>query len=161
MRRFYFILLISFILINQNTQAKNLHGRLGMGYNRQFPIIESKKIPAINLKYGLTPSSSIEIITGFKSKTDSSHIFALKIYKDLIKKISLNFYIAGGLGYLKLRSESGLSVMIAIGSEFFIPGLEEIGLSIETGIGGSNLKDEFVISTFGASFIESGINFYF
>lgn len=52
--------------------------------------------------------------------------------------------------------------MGTLGAEFFIPGLESVGFSFETGGALHNLSNgSMSFRTVGVSFIDAGMHFYF
>ena len=42
-----------------------------------------------------------------------------------------------------------------------MPGVESLGLTVETGASFGNLSGSFVLRTMGVSFLDAGIHFYF
>jgi hypothetical protein len=144
-----------------SANARDMHGRLGIGYNGEFgyPTV-TNGIPAISAKYGLSRDFAIEAIVGFATTTPSQSAFGAKLFKNFFFENNLNFFFFGGAG-LVTATASGFEFMAGLGVEFFIPGLESLGLSMETGVSGSSASGAFALRTLGASFLNAGMHFYF
>ena len=67
----------------------------------------------------------------------------------------------GGLGIINSNNIPGIEFLMGVGVEFFIPGLESLGLSMETGATFDNGNGNYAIKTLGVSFLDAGIHFYF
>lgn len=142
-------------------QARNLHARLGVGYNGQFESSESGGAPGISLKYGLTRDIAASLIVGFATSNPGNSVTGIKFFKNLFYETNLNFYFMAGGALLSANSQTGVEFLGGVGSEFFIPGVESLGFSVETGAEFSNLSGSFVLRTMGVSFLHAGIHFYF
>jgi len=165
-RPYAVLLLIGFLSVSltaSRAQAKELFGRIGLGYNAQFANTEQKNgVPAISIKYGLAPRSMIEVVGGFYSGPDGSGVAALKYMQTLHSESYANFYFLLGGGYVSANHQSGGEFLGGFGAEFFIPGVDSIGISFETGADIENVtSSSFIIKTFGISFIHAGMHFYF
>lgn len=162
--RLAFITLCS-LLSFQAAQAKELFGRLGLGYNAQFANTSvTNGAPAISLKYGLAPKTQLELVAGYYSGTGGSGVAALKFMRTLRAESYANFYFLLGLGRVSALSRSGTEFLGGFGGEFFIPGVDNVGISFETGLSAENItatSGSYVIKTFGASFINAGMHYYF
>lgn len=154
-----FVIILSFL--DSPSFAKDLHGRLGLGYNGQFAnSVALNGVPGVSLKYAFTRDLGVQGIFGFSTSTPSNLVTALKLYKNLFYDTNLNFYCFLGGGIVAANSINGAQFLTGFGTEFFIPGVESVGFSMETGISGDNLSGAFVIKTLGISFIQAGIHFY-
>ena len=145
--------------------SKELLGRIGLGYNAQFANTNLiNGVPAISVKYGLAPRLMMEIIAGFYSGTGGSGVAALKMMQTMHSESYLNFYYLIGAGTVSANSKNGTEFIGGLGTEFFIPGIESVGFSFETGLSLESLTSpsgSFVLKTFGLSFINAGMHFYF
>ena len=56
---------------------------------------------------------------------------------------------------------SGSQFLGGFGVEFFIPGVDSLGFSMETGASFDNLSGTFAMRTLGMSFLNAGMHFYF
>lgn len=152
-----------FLAFAPTAQARELEGRLGVGYNSEF----AATTPAgISLKYGLSRDLAVEIVGGISTATPTGSVFAVKAFKNVFLEPHLNFYFVGGLGLLTApttttTSSSGMVLLAGFGMEFFIPGVESLGLSVESGITFDNTSGSYAIKTLGVSFLNAGIHFYF
>ena len=156
-------LMMGLSIASEKAQAKELTGRMGLGYNAQFANTEQKNgVPAISLKYGVAPRTMVEIVAGFYSGPDGSGVAALKYMRTLHAENYANFYFLLGGGLVSANHKSGTEFLGGLGAEFFIPGVDNVGISFETGAAIENLtSNSFVIKTFGISFVHAGMHFYF
>ena len=163
--RFYLIfaaVLIAQTLIFHNAEARDLKGRLGVGYNSEFAnTSEVNGVPAISAKYGFSSSMHGSLILGMSTASPANSVVAAKVFQNIFNEVNLNFYGVLGVGLLAANSKSAVEVLGGVGTEIFIPGLESVGLSFEAGASLSNISGSFVLKTLGASFLEAGVHFYF
>ncbi|MBL7715768.1 MAG: hypothetical protein JNL01_09900 [Bdellovibrionales bacterium] len=155
---------ILFVLcgIAENASAKDLQGRLGLGYNAQFSNTQATNgVPALSLKYGATKDLALEAVIGVATTSPGNSVFGAKIFKNLFYETNLNFYFLAGGGLVAASGNSGAEFIGGFGAEFFIPGIESLGFSTEFGGSFSNLTGTFILRTMGISFINAGIRFYF
>lgn len=141
--------------------AKELQGRLGLGYNSQFSNSSATGgVPGISLKYALTRDIAVEAIVGVSTSSPSNSVAAGKFFKNLFFETNLNFYAMAGGGIIGANGTTGTEFIGGFGAEFFIPGLESLGFSMETGASFGNLDGSFAFKTLGVSFLNAGIHFY-
>lgn len=146
-----------------SAEARDLQGRLGLGYNAQFAnALVGSRIPGFSVKYGLTRDIAAEAIVGLSTASPTNSVTAVKFFKNLFLETNLNFYFTFGGGLVAANGRSGAEFQGALGAEFFIPGLESVGLSFEAGGSLHNLSEGgFSFRTLGASFLDAGMRFYF
>ena len=156
------LLLFFGLFCSPNSEAKELTGRLGIGYNAQFSQTSlTNGVPGISLKYGFAPRSMIEMIGGYYSGKTGTGVAALKYMHTLHPESYANFYFLLGGGLVSAEGKNGSEFIGGFGSEFFIPGVDSIGISFEAGMSIENItSDSFVLKTFGVSFINAGMHFY-
>lgn len=156
-------LIAGLLLLSPVASARDLHGRVGLGYNAQFAnSTATNGVPAIALKYAATRDIALEGIVGIATTTPGNSVFGVKFFKNLFMETNLNFYFALGGGVLSANNRSGAEFIGAFGAEFFIPGIESLGWSMETGGSFGNLADgSFALRTLGFSFLNAGMRFYF
>ncbi|MBY0472651.1 hypothetical protein K2X30_15910 [bacterium] len=143
-------------------EAKDLQGRFGLGYNNEFSSSSAENgVPAISFKYHFTKDIGMEGVIGASTASPSNSVFGVKFFKNLFYETNLNFYFMLGGGLLNASNRSGAEFLVGFGAEFFIPGLESLGFSVETGGSFGNLSGRFVLQTLGASFLNAGMHFYF
>lgn len=143
-------------------QARELQGRVGIGYNSEFAnYTASEPIPGVSLKYGLTRDIAIEGIVGLQTSSPSNSVTAVKFFKNVFYETNLNFYFMVGGGVVSQGGRTGAQFLGGMGAEFFIPGIESLGFATETGISFDNVSGTFLLKTLGVSFLNAGIHFYF
>lgn len=156
---------LPFLLVSasHDAAARDLQGRLGLGYNAQFANYRESggTVPAIAAKYAVTKDIALEGIFGVATTKPANSVIGMKFFKNLFFETNLNFYgmLAGGL--VTANSNSGVDFQGGFGAEFFIPGLESVGLSFEVGGELTNISGSMVFRTIGASFLHAGMRFYF
>lgn len=148
-------------LINSNAHAKDLSGRLGFGFTNDFSNSSSDRmVPAVSTKYGLSKDFHLLGALGFDTKSPSAFTLGGKIFKNIFYETNLNFFTSVGLAYVK-EAKSGVEVLGVLGAEFFIPGIDSLGLLFEAGVSASNVTGKFVLKTIGYTFLHAGMHFYF
>lgn len=149
-------------LLPAGATARDMQGRLGLGYNAEFANFSiSGGVPGVSLKYGLTRDIAAEGIIGVATSNPGNSVTAVKFFKNLFFETSLNFYFMLGAGILSGGGRSGAEFLGGFGAELFIPGIESLGLAVEAGASLDNLGGSFVLKTLGVSFLHAGIHFYF
>lgn len=144
-----------------DTFAKDLSGRLGVGFLSEFSnTTADRNLPALSVKYGATKDIHLQGALGFNTFSPASFTLGGKVYKNIFYETNLNFYVAAGLAYLK-ATNSGVEALGLFGCEFFIPGLDSLGLLFDAGISANNVTGSFVLKTVGFTFINAGMHFYF
>lgn len=144
-------------------EARDLQGRLGLGFNAQFSNVREAAnfAPAVAAKYAVTKDIAFEGVFGVATTTPGNSVVAMKFFKNLFYENNMNFYamLAGGL--VTANAKSGIDLQGGFGAEFFIPGLESLGWSFEVGGELTNITGSMVFRTMGASFLNAGMRFYF
>ncbi|MGE4233138.1 MAG: hypothetical protein AB7F43_07400 [Bacteriovoracia bacterium] len=155
-----FLLFIATLPLCSSVFAKNLSSRLGFGFVDQYHTPLYTSLPAVSAKYGLTKDFHVSAFLGIDTSSSSRTNIGAKIYHNIFSETNLNFYGALGAAYLK-ETYSSIGMLAVLGAEFFIPGLDSLGLSFEAGLLLSNLSGGYVLSTAGYSFLNAGMHFYF
>ncbi len=156
-----FLLILGF---SSSSDARDLQGRLGLGYNSEFANSHPQTVggtPGISLKYALTRDIAMAGILGMNTASPKNSVVGLKFFKNFFLETNLNFYffLAGAL--VSGNSVNGAEFLSGFGSEFFIPGIESLGLSFELGASLNNLSGSFALRTLGVSLLNAGVHFYF
>ncbi len=141
--------------------ARDLQGRLGLGYNSQFAASRDGGGPGVSIKYALSPDLALEGVFALATSSPSQSVSAVKAMKNVFMETNLNFYFMGGMGFCSRAGNSGLEMMGGAGAEFLIPGVDSLGFSMETGVSFDNLSGSYALRTMGVSFLNAGMHFYF
>ena len=148
--------------------ARDMHGRLGLGYNGQYASsLSPAGTSAISLKYGLTKDVALAAVIGIQTTATANSVTAFKFFKNIFYETNLNFYFMAGAGLVTgqpagaASGTAGAEFLGGFGTEFFFPGLESLGFSMEVGASFHNLYGGFILKTIGFSFLNAGIHFYF
>jgi hypothetical protein len=137
----------------RQAQARDLQGRLGLGYNAEFANTSQTN--------GLSRDIGLEGVVGIDTATPNNSVAALKFFRNLFYETNLNFYFTAGGGFVTANNKTGAEILSGFGAEAFIPGIESLGFSMEVGATLDNLSGNFVLKTLGVSFLNAGIHFYF
>jgi hypothetical protein len=160
--RWFLLVSLLLLVLSGTSHAKELQGRLGLGYNSEFAnSTASQRVPGVSFKYGMTRDIAVEGIVGIAMTSPSNSVTALKVFKNIFYETNLNFYFMFGGGILSGGGNTGAEFLAGFGAEFFIPGIESLGFSMETGATFDNLSGSFTLKTLGVSFLDAGIHFYF
>lgn len=142
-------------------EARNLSGRLGVGFTNQIATAADTTIPAVSAKYYFSKATAASLGLGFNTRNDQNTLGAgLKFYQNLFAEDNLSFYTGLGLAAVS-RNGTKLQLAAFFGSEFFFSGLPSLGFSFEAGVRGDSYSGSFAIRTTGDSFLTGGIHFYF
>ena len=101
------------------------------------------------------------MIVGLVSANPNNSVTALKLFKNVFFENNLNFYFTVGAGIVSGGGTVGGEFLGGGGAEFFIPGLESIGWTLEMGASATTLTGALVLRTYGFSFVDAGMRFYF
>lgn len=154
-------LVFTLLLLSFSAHAKDLSGRLGVGFTNEFANSTwQRPVPAISAKYGASKDLHVLGAVGFNTADPAAFTLGGKIFKNIFYETNLNFYAAAGLAYLKLQ-DSGIEALGLLGAEFFIPGLDSLGFLFEGGVSATNITGEFALKTVGFTFLQAGMHFYF
>ena len=143
--------------------ARDLHGRVGLGYNSEWANSHPQTlggVPGISLKWGLSKAIALGLVFGITTSTPSNSVTALKFFNNVFYETNLNFYFFLGGGLVSGSGTSGAEFISGFGTEFFIPGLESLGFSMEFGASFNNLSGSFALRTLGVGLFNAGIHFY-
>lgn len=160
-----FFALVVFALIQITTfsaSAKDLGSRLGLGYKDQF----SNDVPGIAVQYYPSREFGLAAVVGLDTEENNSRFgLMLKAMRVVFEEDNLNFYMGGGAGLISTEvtgsNESGFELTGFAGVEFFFQGLDNLGFSLETGVGISSVSSETRFRTIGDSPLRAGVTFYF
>lgn len=115
-------------------------------------------------------------ILGVDTKKDKNQFTTMvKFYRLIFMEKNMNFYLGTGAGLMsrgkqestteneptETKNSIGFALNGFFGGEFFLPGLENLGLSFETGVEIVALEGEVRFQTIGMSPFRAGIVFYF
>ena len=159
------VALIIALGVAQSASAKDLSNRLGVGFSNQFGI--SEEIPSIQMRYYPSAGYGLSAALGVDTEKDHSRFgFMAKVIKVIFFEDNLNFYTGASAALVSQettpnKQDSGFDLAGIVGVEFFMPGLENLGFSFETGVGVTSIASEVRFRTIGDHPLRAGIIFYF
>ncbi len=150
------------------SQAKELTNRLGLGYSEQF----SEELPSISVRYWPDPKLGVGAALGVDTEDNESRFgFMVRLYRIIFTEDNMNFYMGTGAGLISMETansagtgtdnNSGFELNGFFGAEFFLPGLDSLGICFEAGVGVTSVSSEVRFRTMGDSPIKAGMTFYF
>lgn len=141
--------------------AKELSQRLGVGFRNAY----AYDIPSIAAIY--YPSSDTAVVGALGIDTEenaSRSAFSGGIRRIIFKEENMNFHMGGVLTFLSREqagsSDSGFEMSAVVGGEFFLHGLDSLGINFETGVGVTNVK-KVRFRTLADHPFRAGFIFYF
>ncbi|HJN75366.1 MAG TPA: hypothetical protein QGF58_15665 [Myxococcota bacterium] len=117
--------------------AKDLRKRVGVGLDNQFGHVSSFSVkagiptpdPAINLQ--VQGTFGLSVLDG----AADDWWFGGRVLYGVVAEDNMNLYAAAGAGWRVAGRDKSLRLYPAVGTEFFLFGLENLGLSAEVGLG--------------------------
>lgn len=153
---------ICLFLLPNTVLSKDLSNRLGIGYSNQF----STELPSLLASYHPSAEMGLSAAIGVNTGPQNSKFGLLfKVQRVVFPEDNMNFYMGAGAGLLSTkvdtRNESGFELMGFAGAEFFLMGLDSLGVSFEAGVGITSVSSGVTFRTIGDHPLRAGIVFYF
>ena len=162
--KFFVILLVVLLLSMSNASAKDLLGRIGIGFNSQ---LSPYGINSISIKYWPGPTFCLQGMLGFQM-TDDVDVFDLggKMLFRIKSEQNMNVYAGGGLGIANTDPDQGdsdtsFSLSGVLGVEYFFSGLPNLGFSTELGLMFRDYNNNDSVGSDADIFSTAGIHYYF
>ena len=142
--------------------AKDMQSRLGIGYSNQFSV----ELPGVKVKYYPSKDFAVSMAVGSDTISGGSKFGVMaRGYRNIFTEENLNFYGGAGAGILSTedsgRNNSGFEINGFFGCEFFLPGLESLGISFEAGLGIASVTAGVRFRTMADHPLRAGMVFYF
>jgi hypothetical protein len=127
-------------LLAHPAEAKDLRGRLGVGFDNQFG-----NVSALSLRYALPmpdPAINIQVEGAFgfakydPDATDFPPVYfgGGRLHYGVVAEDNMNLTVSGGLGVLSDGDAQSLRAEAMMGAQFFLFGLENLGFVTEWGV---------------------------
>ncbi len=150
------------LLLPGSAHAKDLRQRVGVGFSNQFGHLSSLSVkvgmptsnPAVNIQAQLVGGYSV-----LNNTSPAWFVGARGLY-GFVAEDNMNLYLAGGVGFKADGVDNALRLQPALGAEFFLFGLENLGLSAECGVDLDLLGPGVDTYTFGGA-AGVGAHYYF
>jgi hypothetical protein len=155
-------LTLATVLVAPGAQAKDLTHRLGVGFKNNT----SMSVPSIAAVYYSSKDMAWTASAGFDTqKNNSSMQVSAGVRQMIYFENNLNFYAgaqAGIINYETLATgkSTGFELLAVGGAEFFFTGLENLGFTVEAGVGLSTAHETRLRSTADDP-LRAGVIFYF
>jgi hypothetical protein len=146
------LLLLAASLLVPTADAGDHRGRFGFGFHAGLG-----SVPALSARYALptaspTINAQIELDAGVDTGTGEglSLVAGGRVLYGVVAEDNLTLFAAGGAAYVADPDGYVIRVQPAIGAEFFLFGLENLGFGVEWGFH-IDLGESFRLHTFGGA----------
>ncbi|MGD9209806.1 MAG: hypothetical protein PVI90_03470 [Desulfobacteraceae bacterium] len=152
------------VFITNNGFAKDLTGRLGVGFNTQLSASETD---AISVKYWYTDRLGIQGILGLLSSDDyDEYNIGSKVYYKIKDEENLHVDAFAALAFTHIDpndedTDTDLFLGGGFAIEYFFSGLPNLGFSSEIGLAFVDYDDNNSFGTTADTAISAGIHYYF
>lgn len=142
-----------------SADAKDLNGRLGVGFHQQFGDTSSLSVryglptgsPTVNLHVEADVGLALDPVAG------NGYFAGGRLLYGVVAEDNMNLYLAAGAGWV--GGPDVLRVQPALAAEFFLFGLENLGFSAEWGVN-VDLGADSKVTTVGAG-PAAAVHYYF
>jgi len=136
------------LLASPEAHANDLRGRFGFGFHAGLG-----SVSALSARYALPTGDpkinvQVELNAGAELQTDTPMALVAggRLLYGIVAEDNLSLYVAAGAAYVNDSAWTGVRVLPAMGAEFFLFGLENLGWGIEWGLQ-IDLGSEFALRT--------------
>ncbi|MSQ01207.1 MAG: hypothetical protein EXR71_04835 [Myxococcales bacterium] len=140
--------LLALLLAAPGAEAGDHRGRFGFGFHAGLG-----DVAALSARYSLPTATSkvnvqLEINGGvaLSSEAPLGVLVGGRLLYGVVAEDNLTLYAAAGAAYVQESSWTGIRVLPAIGAEFFLFGLENLGFGVEWGVQ-VDVGSEFALRT--------------
>ena len=131
------ILLFSALFFVPSAEAKDLRGRMGVGFNQQFG-----HVSALSARYGLpssTPVVNVQLEGNFGLDSGAQEaggrvFYGARVLYGFLAEDNMNLFFGGGVGGLTDGDSNTVRLQPSMGTDFFFFGLDNLGFTIEWGL---------------------------
>jgi hypothetical protein len=146
------LLALAASLLAPTVQAADHRGRLAFGFHAGLG-----SIPALSVRYALPTSSpkvnaQVELDAGIDTGVGAgmSLVAGGRVLYGVVAEDNLSLYVAGGAAYVAEPESYVIRLQPAVGTEFFLFGLENLGFGVEWGFN-IDLGESFRLQTIGGA----------
>ena len=165
-------MLLGVVSLSSEAEAKDLSGRVGVGYTNTLPATGS----AISARYWVNPQLGIEGNLGMllidPDEGDSQNNFGIGVgvLYAFIDEPNLNVYGTGGLSFGSVsvatptgsEGKTAIGFGAGIGTEWFFVGTPNLGFTTQFGLTFTSVQDSAnTIALGGGEFAQFGVRYYF
>lgn len=156
-----FLLVVAAMAIGQVAMAKDLTHRLGVGFKNNTSV----SIPSLAGVYFYSKDLAFTASVGLDTQKNASTFQASGGARYILFfENNMNAYVSGQLGVINAEDATGKATGVEVlglgGVEFFFTGLENLGFTIEAGLGLSTLRNTRM-RTVADDPLRAGFTFYF
>lgn len=144
------LLIVLSSLLAAPAHARDLRGRIGLGFQNQFSSLTSLSIKLVAPAQTETVNVAFQVLGGFAfARSEEERAFVGgRVLLPLLAEDNLNLFASIGGGWLRTSdARSWLRVQVGIGAEVFLFGLENLGISGEVGLRLDATEDDLIFAT--------------
>ena len=162
--KLFTIILFCLFVSSTGLFAKDLNGRVGLGFNSQ---LSPNGINSASIKVWTTSDVCLQPIVGFQFTDDVNEIdIGGKLLYKIKDEKSINVYTGGGIGVAIVDpdvgdSETAFSIGAILGVEYFFSGLPNLGFSSEIEFLVFDYLENTTVGLDADTFLTAGIHYYF
>ena len=127
--------LVLLLFLPASAHANDLRSRFGFGFHAGL-----STIPALSVRYALPTARpevnvQVELDVGFDVNGDSAGaVVGGRALYGVVAEDNMSLYVAAGAAYVAEGEDPAIRLQPAMGAEFFMFGLENLGFGVEWGI---------------------------
>ena len=155
------LFVLTALSLSATASAKDLSGKIGVGFNNTLP-----HMTGLSAKYGIPTGDpaiqvGVEAIGAFSATDGAGNDFFAggRLSYALATEDNLNLYAAAGAGLKSTGEDQNVRIQPALGVEFFLFGLENLGFIAEAALN-IDLGESTAIYTLSGSPVV-GLYYYF
>jgi len=157
------------LAVSLPVHAKDLSGQWGAGFSKALGP-EGSGVSSLAVRYWVDRQLALEGLGGFRvvdRNTGDERFFTLggRFLIKAVEEENLHVYGGAGLAWLYRKEggdgNAGVGAEAFAGVEYFFQGLPHLGFSAEAGLSLQDVGDETAFGTWGESFVNLGLRYYF
>lgn len=152
-------LLICLALLPTTAVAKDLSGKVGVGFNNQFASLSALSaryvLPLADLHVAIEANVGTSILKG----QENAAFGGLRMIYGLVREDNMVLHAGLGVGLWGEGKTNSLRLQPVLGAEFFLYGLENLGFLVEWGLTIDLGSENRVYTTSTAP--SAGLHYYF
>lgn len=162
------------LLLLPSAEAKDLRSKVGLGFHQA---IGPDNLTALSVRYGFPAAKPVtniqleaDVGLALAAETPASFYAGGRLLYTVVAEDNLNLYLGAGAGYANQvvppadadsdpTSAGFVRIQPAVGAEFFLFGLENLGFSVEWGVN-VDLGSTWSVQTVGSA-PAAAVHYYF
>jgi hypothetical protein len=152
-------LLFCLALVPTSAIAKDLSGKVGVGFNNQFSSLSALSARYVLPTEGLHLAVEANVGTSILKGQENAAFGGLRVLYGLVREDNMLLHMGLGAGIWGEGNTNSLRLQPVVGAEFFLYGLENLGFLVEWGLTVDLGSENRVYTTSTAP--SAGVHYYF